>query len=110
MSVCAAAAAPTPSRATARATPTRTAGPAIPARSSAGGRASGCSMRCGIGAFVTGGCRFLRLAPDARWPAFGDWRSSGSRVGSGPRRASFLGSWHVGCGSRGRASAPRPRS
>ena len=43
---CAAAAAPTRSRATARATPTRTARPAIPARSSGAGRGSACSTRC----------------------------------------------------------------
>jgi hypothetical protein len=50
------AAAPTRSRATARATPTRTAGRATPARSSAAGRATGCWTPCARGARGTAGC------------------------------------------------------
>jgi hypothetical protein len=52
---CAAAVAPTRSRATARATRTRSARPAIPARSSAVGPPSGCSRRCSTGAPATEG-------------------------------------------------------
>ena len=54
---CAVVAARTRSRATARATPTRTARPAIPARSSAAGPASGWSRRWPSGDRVTAGCR-----------------------------------------------------
>ena len=54
---CAVVAARTRSRATARATPTRTARPAIPARSSGAGPASGWSRRWPSGDRVTAGCR-----------------------------------------------------
>src|SRR5450755_1897649 len=54
---CAAAAALTPSRATARATRTRTARRATPARSRPAGRPSGCATLCATGAPAMAGCR-----------------------------------------------------
>ena len=53
----AAAAAPPPKRATARATPTNTARPAIPARSRERGHAIGCAKRCASGERNTANCR-----------------------------------------------------
>ena len=66
---CAAAAAPTPSRTTARTTPTRIAGHAIPARSSDGGRGSAYSRRC-----AHGHARYGRL------PSSYDWSRTRVRV------------------------------
>ena len=85
---CAAAAARTPSRATARATPTRTARRATRARSSDAGRAKACVTRCARGAPATVGCP-PRMTGRAHTRGAGDARhSSDWTKATGPRRAS----------------------
>ena len=85
MSECAGGAAPTCSRATARAMPTDIASAAIPARLSGAGRASSCSQRCASGAIGTAGCP-RRMTGRAH-----------TRVGAGERRSR---DWHMETGPR----------
>ena len=101
---CAAAAARTPSRATARATPTRTARPATRARSSGAGPASGCSTRCARGASSTGGCRRRMTGRAHTLAGAAARRSSAWPTMSGPQRRSSLT-----CSAAGRRRAPLHR-